>query len=170
MIARAVNAAADVIHRAQVNGTQTATGIAIALESAQLLQSPETAAEVALSADAVRVAEESLAELRREHEENARLRARIAELDAQREALAERLRAGQQWQRGRRPELVSEDFVSQPELRSIFGIQLAAPWADGITQLIAPSQVLREVPDGEHAAWVHHDHRVGRDLPGLGGA
>lgn len=35
-MARAVNAAADVIHRAQVNGTQTATGLAIALESAQL--------------------------------------------------------------------------------------------------------------------------------------
>lgn len=45
-MARAVNAAADVIHRAQVNGTQTATGLAIALESAQLLQSPETAREL----------------------------------------------------------------------------------------------------------------------------
>lgn len=59
-MARAVNAAADVIHRAQVNGTQTATGLAIALESAQLLQSPETARELE------------------------RLRARVAELEAAR--------------------------------------------------------------------------------------
>lgn len=57
-------------------------------------------------------------------------RDRIAEHDAQREALAERLRAGQRWQRGRRPELVSQDFVSQSELRNIFGIPLVAPWAD----------------------------------------
>ncbi|UUU21675.1 hypothetical protein [Streptomyces sp. DSM 40750] len=55
-------------------------------------------------------------------------RDRIAELEGQRQALAERLRAGQRWQRGRTPELVSENFVSQSELRSIFGIPLAAPW------------------------------------------
>lgn len=54
--------------------------------------------------------------------------ARVAELETQREALAERLRAGQRWQRGRTPELVSENFVSQSELRSIFGIALVAPW------------------------------------------
>ncbi|MFJ5151448.1 hypothetical protein ACIQCF_07640 [Streptomyces sp. NPDC088353] len=97
------------------------------------------------------------------------LRARVAELEAQREALAERLRAGQEWQRGRTPELVSENFVSQSELRSIFGIPLTAPWdedpchpcgcpkrfdrhadgcptlpaeADGITRRIAPTQAL----------------------------
>lgn len=58
----------------------------------------------------------------------AELRARVAELEAQREALAERLRAGQRWERGRNPELVSENFVSQSELRSIFGIPLVAPW------------------------------------------
>jgi hypothetical protein len=49
---------------------------------------------------------------------------------AQREALAERLRAGQQWKRGRNPELVSENLVSQSELRAIFGIPLVAPWDD----------------------------------------
>ncbi|MFJ8345120.1 hypothetical protein ACIQ9J_01835 [Streptomyces sp. NPDC094153] len=100
-----------------------------------------------------------------------KLRARVAELEAQRAALAERLRAGQKWQRGRNPELVSENFVSQSELRSIFGIPLTAPWdedpchpcgcpkrfdrhawgcptlpaeADGITRRIAPTQALRE--------------------------
>lgn len=69
-----------------------------------MLQTPETAAELK------------------------QLRARVAELDAQREALTERLRAGQHWQRGRNPELVSENYVSQSELRDIFGIALAAPW------------------------------------------
>lgn len=97
--------------------------------------------------------------------ENAELRARVAELEAERhttnealddavqalrerqaerEALVERLRAGQTWQRGRSPELVSENLVSQSELREIFGIPLVAPWGDGITQLVAPTQALRE--------------------------
>lgn len=62
MIARAVYAAADVIHRAQVNGAQTAAGLAFALESAQMLVSPEAAhqaAEVEAERDALkaRVAE-----------------------------------------------------------------------------------------------------------------
>ncbi|MCX4703931.1 hypothetical protein [Streptomyces sp. NBC_01373] len=93
------------------------------------------------------------------------LRARVAELEAERHvtnaalddavqalrihrdrtaALAERLRAGQTWQRGRSPELVSENYVSQSELRAIFGIPLTAPWADGITRQIVPVQALRE--------------------------
>ncbi|RSN13784.1 hypothetical protein DMH25_08330 [Streptomyces sp. WAC 01325] len=73
-------------------------------------------------------AKESVLLLIAEAEEAARLRARVAEQDTQREALAERLRAGQRWQRGRRPELVSENLVSQSELRDIFGIPLVAPW------------------------------------------
>ncbi|MER7738853.1 hypothetical protein ABTX34_11100 [Streptomyces sp. NPDC096538] len=59
-----------------------------------------------------------------------RQRDRIAQSEAQREALVERLRAGQEWRRGRTPELVSENYVSQSELRDIFGIPLAAPWAE----------------------------------------
>ncbi|WP_435215824.1 hypothetical protein [Streptomyces sp. bgisy034] len=76
-------------------------------------------------------AKESILLLVAEAEEAERLRARVAAQDAQREALAERLRAGQRWQRGRRPELVSENLVSQSELRDIFGIPLVAPWANG---------------------------------------
>ncbi|MFI1287420.1 hypothetical protein ACH4VM_02730 [Streptomyces sp. NPDC020792] len=45
MATRSVNAAAGVILAAMQNGRQTPTGIAIALDSARLLQSPETAAE-----------------------------------------------------------------------------------------------------------------------------
>jgi hypothetical protein len=79
------------------------------------------------------------------------LRARVAELEAERhstneslddavqclrerqterEALVEQMRAGQTWQRGRNPELVSENHVSQSELREIFGIPLTSPWGD----------------------------------------
>lgn len=97
-----------------------------------------------------------------------RLRLRVAELEAQREALAERLRAGQQWRQGRNPELVSENFVSQSELRSIFGIPLVAPWADRLTQTFVPVASLRE-PEGEHYAVVHHSYRLGHDLPETGG-
>jgi hypothetical protein len=45
--AKRVNAAAGVIHASQVAGKQTATGLAADLESACMLQSPETAAELA---------------------------------------------------------------------------------------------------------------------------
>ncbi|MFC9465166.1 hypothetical protein [Streptomyces coelicoflavus] len=62
-------------------------------------------------------------------------RARTAELEAQREALAARLRAGQRWQEGRTPPLVSQDTVSQDELRAIFGIELTAPWETSGTKV-----------------------------------
>lgn len=47
MNTKLVNTAAGVIHAAMQNGKQTPTGIAFDLESAQLLQPPETAAELA---------------------------------------------------------------------------------------------------------------------------
>jgi hypothetical protein len=98
---------------------------------------------------------------------NTALRARLAVLEAQRAALAERLRAGQTWERGR---LVSEDLVSQSELREVFGIPLAAP-LDGITRLVAPVQALREdTVQGEHYPAVHHGYLVPRDLPAPDGA
>ncbi|MFF9123213.1 hypothetical protein ACF09J_07925 [Streptomyces sp. NPDC014889] len=104
MNAKLVNAAAGVIAAAMEQGKTTPASLATSLDSACLLQPPETAAELE------------------------QLRGRVAELEAQSEALAERLRAGQRWQRGRTPELVSENFVSQSELRSIFDIPLTAPW------------------------------------------
>jgi hypothetical protein len=160
--ARSVTAAAGVVQAAMEQGRQTAAGIALALDAAGLLMSPETAVELVrlraerhstnesvsegseqLHADRDRIAELGTT--------NGALRARLAELEAQRAALAERLRAGQTWRQGRNPELVSEDYVSQPELRAMFAIPLAAPWdgagrADGITRRIAPTQALREEP------------------------
>ncbi|MEU3945398.1 hypothetical protein [Streptomyces sp. NPDC029526] len=58
------------------------------------------------------------------------LRARVTELEAQRETLVARLKRGQEWQPGRTPALVSQDYLSQDELRAIFGIPLVAPWDD----------------------------------------
>ncbi|MFJ8163857.1 hypothetical protein ACIRBY_23420 [Streptomyces sp. NPDC096136] len=46
MNAQLVNSAAEVLHAAMLRGTQTPAGLAVALESAQLLQSPESAAEL----------------------------------------------------------------------------------------------------------------------------
>lgn len=134
-MARAVNAAADVIHRAQVNGTQTATGLAIALESAQLLQSPETARELE------------------------RLPARVAELEAARN--------------GSRP-----GGHSHPEADDV------TPQVQKLRALLAGQRAAQETDPGRRAAWrmlaepledphdspLHHDYRVGRDLPETGGA
>lgn len=55
MNTRAINAAADVICRAQKNGTVTPTGLALALESAGLLLSPEIAQDIAASRAAERL-------------------------------------------------------------------------------------------------------------------
>ncbi len=79
MNAKRVNGAAGVI-LAALSQNRTPAGIALALESAALLMTPETAADMAsVSTDAVRIAEKAVEELRREHAESARLRARLAE-------------------------------------------------------------------------------------------
>lgn len=43
-----------------------------------------------------------------------------------------------------------------------------APGPDAVTRVFVPVASLRE-PDGEHFAAVHHDWRLGRDLPEMGG-
>lgn len=160
-MARAVNAAADVIHRAQVNGTQTATGLAIALESAQLLQSPETADELE------------------------RLRARVAELEAERhstnEALsdaAEALRAN----RDRIAELEAARTGSRPGGHSRPEADDVTPQVQKLRALLAGQRAAAETDPGRRAAWrmlaepledphdspLHHDYRVPRDLPETG--
>ncbi|MFD0052978.1 hypothetical protein ACFVHR_04540 [Streptomyces sp. NPDC127168] len=82
MNTRRVNSATGVILAALQQGRVPA-GIALALESAGLLMTPETANDMAsVSAEAVALSEKAVAELRWEHAENARLRERIAELEA----------------------------------------------------------------------------------------
>ncbi|MET9100000.1 hypothetical protein [Streptomyces antibioticus] len=84
-----LNHAADVIARAQANGQQTPAELAYALESAQLLQSPETAKQLAKHDELRRQYAEAAATVadlvvergERLKVENA-LRDRIAELEA----------------------------------------------------------------------------------------
>ncbi|MFG2269080.1 hypothetical protein ACGFNY_04820 [Streptomyces chartreusis] len=153
-----------VIENAWLHGApyDLASQAAFALESAQLLQSPETAAESAVSADAVRLAEESVVELRREHEENARLRAELAAVEERLETLRALCDAAD------RVGIVSGGWFTVAAVRrATAGEPLPRP--DAVTRLIAPTQALREVPDGEHYAAVHHDYRQGRSMPELGG-
>lgn len=177
MIARSVNAAADVIHRAQVNGAQTAAGLAMALESAQLLISPEVAAE--------------LEQLRRDVESNRvdgqrliRAEQRRAELEAvlgshRRDDQAEIERLTNELAQ-RTQDLVDTDAERERlrarvvELEQLLAdapiavtlTEKASVAADKLTRLLAPTQALRvEDPLG-----LHHEYRLGRDLPETGGA
>lgn len=150
MNTKRVNAAAGVILAAQKQ-RNTAAGIAMALESAGLLQSPESAAELE------------------------QLRARVAELETAREALATRLKVGQRWQQGRTPALVSQNFVSQDELRAMFGIPLIAPWDEDPCRPCGCPKRFDRHADGcpaqaasvedPHDSPLHHTYAVPRDLP-----
>lgn len=149
MNAHRVNAAAGVILAAQKQ-KNTAAGIAASLEAAGLLQSPESAAELVA------------------------LRAQVTELEAGREALAARLRAGQRWQQGRTPALVAQDFVSQDELRAMFGIPLVAPWdGDPCRPCGCPKRFDRHadgcpaLAEDPHDSPLHHTYAVCRDLPAV---
>ncbi|MFI9154555.1 hypothetical protein [Streptomyces sp. NPDC053367] len=114
-----------------------------ALESAQMLQSPETAAERAAAEVAVRVAEETLAELKREHAENARLRERIAELEALTPAAVQTCR-----------ECGAGYSYGEPCSQCVFEAHMAAAAAAGI--------------EDPHDSPLHHAYRLGRDLPEAG--
>ncbi|MEU5593073.1 hypothetical protein [Streptomyces sp. NPDC020298] len=144
--------AKKVIEAAWLHGPSydLASQAAFALESAQLLQSPELVTEV--SEAAVATAAQAVDELKREHAENERLRARIAELEAERHSTNEAL----------------DDAVQ--ELRTRRDDRSVERSADKLTRMLAPTQALREVLDGEHYAATHHTYRTGRDLPPLDGA
>lgn len=77
MNARLVNTVADAICRSMENGKKTPAGWAMDLESAQLLQSPETAAACDQVREMYRSAERDVAQLQR----------RIVDLEQQLEAL-----------------------------------------------------------------------------------
>ena len=122
MNAKRVNGAAGVI-LAALEQNRTPAGIALALESAGLLMTPEAAADLAsTSADAVDVAERAVAELKQEHE---RLETVRALCDA-----AEYVG------------IVSGGwFTVEAVRRAANGEPLPKP--DGITRRIAPTQALR---------------------------
>lgn len=80
MNTRLVNSAAGVI-LAALEQNRTAAGIAMALESAGLLMSPESAADIAsVSSDAVALLEQAVVELKREHGLSAGLRQEVDRL------------------------------------------------------------------------------------------
>ncbi|MFB7440193.1 hypothetical protein ACFC01_17850 [Streptomyces mirabilis] len=228
MNTRAITSAAGVI-LAALQQNRTATGIALSLESAGLLMSPEAAADLAsVSTDAVGVTEQAVKELQREHElsagvrqENVRLflawgsarmrarrknealkklRARVAELEAQRQADQKTWRHDLRTARDEREamaariaELELERHSTNDALADVTLAQRAAESADRLTAFFAPVASLREEPaaeavtprvpamrallDGQRAAVedphdgpLHHSYRVPRDLPQLGGA
>ena len=125
MIARAVNAAADVIHRAQVNGAVTAAGLAVALDSARLLVSPEEAARTA-AVEAERDA----------------LKARVAELEAERHSTNEALDDAVQELRRRR-----EDVTPQvTKLRALLAGQRDAVEGEHYPAVHHAYRVPRDLP------------------------
>jgi len=153
MISSLALGAKKVIEAAWLHGDayDLASQAAFALESAQLLQSPETAAELK------------------------RLRARVTELEAQREADHKTWQHDLKAARSEREatairiaELEAERHVTNEALDDAVKVLRAgqdrtAP-ADGITQRIAPTQALRN----DDPCGLHHDYRLSRDLPEAG--
>ncbi|MET8766381.1 hypothetical protein [Streptomyces sp. NPDC004658] len=117
-----------------------ATQAAEALEDRQMLQSPEAARE--LVADAVRVAEEAVAELRREHEESARLRAQLEELQRKYTLDTAELKRERDALQGRVAELTVA--VETPELCADCGHMEDAHKGDGDTNCTASGARLAE--------------------------
>ena len=151
--------AKKVIEAAWLNGPSydLASQAAFALESAQLLQSPELVTE--LSERSFAAAEAAVAELKREHEENERLRARVTELEAelyteqaqhrttleQRNAHAQELLA----LRGGRATPYTATAEAHAQMR------------EGLTRYFAGQPALED----PHDSPLHHSYRLGRDLP-----
>lgn len=88
MRTKLVNTAADVINRALLQG-RCAASVAIALDSAGLLMSPETAAELSVLREDIATADQDVVEAQRHNDatceavkERDELRARVAELVA----------------------------------------------------------------------------------------
>lgn len=137
---RAINAAAGVLLAAMEQGTQTPTGLAIALDSACLLNSPEIAAELErLRAEA--------AELRQQ------LAAKARPVDEDPICFALTTKAEQ---------LPAVD--APPRVRHLRElVDRQREQADGITRRIAPTQASQL--EDPHDSSLHHDYRLGRDLP-----
>jgi hypothetical protein len=194
MTTRAVNAAAGVILAAMQQDRRTPTGLAIALDSACLLNSPEHAAEVAklqariaeLEAAAYGDAEVRLLnpveQIQHLHACVAAQMSRADTLDRLcREQRAQADQAEEQLAAKDRP--VDEDPIvyaltdkaaqlpAAPRvrhLRELLDRQCDQTEADGITRRIAPTQALQL--EDPHDSPLHHTYRVGHDLSTTGGA
>lgn len=133
MIARSVNAAAGVISAAMEQGRKTPAGLAVALDSAGLLNSPEHAAEVA------------------------QMRARLAEFQrpVDEDPIAYALTT--------KAEAVPPQELAEREVARR-SVDRAFP---AVAEFLAGHRPAVEDP---HNSPLHHDYRVGRDLPPVGGA
>ena len=142
MNARRVNAAAGVILAAQKT-KQTAAGIAVSLESACLLQSPESAAELV------------------------RLRARVAELEALTPARFQDCQVcGTGYEYGKPcsfcefKKRVAAEVAATPAPRDL------RPGAEAARRMIRD----RQTTEDPHDSPLHHTYAEGRDLPPFPGA
>lgn len=179
MATRAVNAAAGVLHASMKRGRQIPTSLAIDLDSACLLNSPEAATELQrLRAEApiLRARVEGLeaqAERRRQ-----RLAAAEADLLTMRGLLSpsgeprrvpaeveihERVTPAVEWLLSRVAELEQALAAKdRPADEDPIAYALTEK-ADGITRRIAPTQALQL--EDPHDSPLHHAYAVGRDLP-----
>ncbi|MCM1943196.1 hypothetical protein NC239_33845 [Streptomyces sp. G3] len=155
-------AAKKVIDAAFVNGPayDLASVAAFALESACLLQDPETAAAreqaVETARAAVAVAESSVALMKREHAENARLRAELEKYVGKEPTVAEEMAYLNRCidavldlcARAHGEGIVSGGmFTVSAVMKAATGGALEA---DALTRLLAPTQALREDEDPFH--------------------
>ena len=170
--------AKKVIEAAWLHGAayDLASQAAFALESAQLLQSPETAAQSAVSAKAVQLAEDSVAELRREHEENARLRERIAELEQQASLVSEFVAARAEYitairnchpDNGHDYDRWQGHAAARRQLAEVLALPVAWPPEDSASVKKSADKLARLLED-PHDGPLAHTYRLGRDLPEMG--
>lgn len=163
MNAKRVNSAAGVI-LAALQQNRTAAGVALSLESAQLLMTPETAAELERLRARVAELEQVIAEAPASYVLMERAQASADRLTAPTQALrVEAKQPGACDSCGTLPERWCPDCAACE--KGCFGgfdgnscSHANAPWS---------VRVLREDP---HDGPLHRDWRLGRDLPETGGA
>lgn len=178
MNAKLVNAVANVICRSMENGRKTPTGWAMDLESAQLLQSPETVAEVERLRARVDEVERAYTF------DTAELKRRIAELEAERHVTNEALSDAAVQLRANADRIAELEALKPAPIQTCrkcgagytygepcstcaFKARMAAE-VDGITVRIAPTQALSL--EDPHDSPLAHTYLLGRDLPETGGA
>lgn len=146
---------ADVYEDALARGMEALDGEGrlVGAFQAQELARLEALGVVDAIAKAVRIADDAVSALCREHEENARLRVRIAELEAEQRTTNEVLDD-------------AAEKLRMRERRSASRSGDVTPQVQKLRNLLAGQ---RDAVDGEHYEHVHHAYRIPHDLPPLDG-
>ncbi|NUS22731.1 MAG: hypothetical protein HOV92_00685 [Streptomyces sp.] len=160
MNTKLVNTAADVINAA-LTQNRTAAGIALALDSAQLLQSPETAKELErlrVEVASLKVAVEA-PELCADcgHQEDAH------SVDGETDCMASGARLLKCSCSYFIPRYGAAELVVEPVAAPLVVTEDMAPQVRKLRALLAGQRLATEDPFG-----LHHDYRVSRDLPQVG--